>query len=101
MNYWSVIYRFACIALVAIFVAGVVCIFLPKCRSYGELQRKKTQLEQETKELDAAVNRLQMQKRQFQSDSAFVERTARENGMVKPGETVFKVSREEARAPGR
>jgi cell division protein FtsB len=94
MNYWVLIYRFAWFLLVVLCVIGMVCIFLPKCQDYQGLQGKKARLEQETRDVEASIKDLQRQQDRLQRDGAFVERTARELGMAKPGETVFKFTRE-------
>ena len=96
MNYWVFVYRFAWFVLVILCAIGLTCIFLPKCQTYQELQGKKTVLEEENRQIEADIKRAQTQQEQLQWDRAFVERTAREQGMAKPGETVFRVTRESA-----
>ena len=96
MNYWVLIYRCAWVMLVILCVIGLTCIFLPKCRQYQEWQQKKELLQAGTDQLEAAIKKLQQQQEQLQTDPAFVERTARELGMAKPDETIFKVQRETA-----
>ena len=94
MNYWVLIYRCAWVMLVILCVIGLTCIFLPKCRQYQEWQQKREQLQTETDQIESSIKKLQQQQEQLQTDPAFVERTARELGMAKPGETIFKVQRE-------
>ena len=96
MNYWVFVYRFAWFVLVILCAIGLTCIFLPKCQTYQELQGKKAVLEEETRQVEGDIKRAQTQQEQLQTDRAFVERTAREQGMAKPGETVFRVTREPA-----
>lgn len=96
MNTWVVIYRFAWFLVILLIVIGITLIFLPKCRQYRELQGKKAAIEEETRSIEAAVKKAQIQQEQLQWDAAFVERVAREQGMVKPGETVFKLTHEAA-----
>ena len=91
MNYWVLIYRFAWILVVVLCVIGLVCIFLPKCQSYHELQNRRLALEQENARMEAGVRELERNQERMAADPEFVERIAREQGMAKPGETVFKV----------
>ena len=99
MNYWVLIYRFAWIVLVILCLVGLACIFLPKCEQYRELQQRKVVLQRENEQIEAAVKRLQQKQEMLQTDRAFVERTARELGMAKAGETIFKLTRDAG--PGR
>ena len=92
MNYWSIVYRFAWVLILALFVIGVTCLFLPKCRGLKTLQQRKLQLSQENRELEEQTRELQGFQEKFRADPAFVERVARESGMVKAHETVFRVS---------
>ena len=90
MNYWVLIYRFAWIVVVVLLVIGMICIFLPKCHSYQELLRKKADLDAENARLELSTRQLEQNQQRMQNDPAFVERVAREQGMAKPGETIFR-----------
>jgi len=70
-------------------VIGLICLFLPKCQGIRELQRKKAGLQEETRDLDQATKDLRLKRERFKSDPAFVERVAREAGMVRMDEIVF------------
>ena len=96
MKEWRVIYRVACFALAVLLAVGLVCVFLPKCRTYHDLQQRKLRIEGENHETETATRKFQTQEERLQWDRSFVERTARELGMAKPGETVFRVTREGA-----
>lgn len=90
MNYWVVVYRFAWGLLLVVIVVGVICIFLPKCHFLRSMQRKKEQLASENRDIQVAVSEFRSKQDRFNTDPAFVERTAREEGMIKPDETLFK-----------
>jgi len=90
MNFWVLLYRFAWIVVIVSVVIGIVCVFLPKCHSFQELQKRKLTLEESNARLDARVREMEKRQERFRNDSEFVERIAREQGMVKPGETVYK-----------
>lgn len=90
MNYWVVIYRFAWALLGVLFAIGLTCIFLPRHNVLRELQNKEARLQAENAALNTRIRELRMKQKSFRTEPAFVERTARGIGMVKPGETVFK-----------
>ena len=86
--------------LIILCMIGLTCIFLPKCQQYRELQLRKSKLEQETGQIETAVKQLQANEERLQTDKVFVERVARGLGMAKPGETVFRVTRETSNTIG-
>jgi cell division protein FtsB len=92
MDYWRIIYRLALILLILVLPVGIACIFLPKCDNLRALQRKKTALEGDNRRIEAMTRELHAKQQRFTSDTGSVERTAREVGMVKSNETVFKLS---------
>jgi cell division protein FtsB len=98
MNVWSGIIKFLWVALAVLSAVCAILLFAPRCRALRELQRKKAALELENRKTEAAVMDLRTRQSQFVSDPAFVERTAREIGMVKSNESVFRISKEVPRA---
>jgi cell division protein FtsB len=94
-NQWVVIYRLAWGVLLVLFVIGLICVFLPRYEHFRALQRRKAELVDNNRTTRAAAQQLKENQVKFQTDPAFVERTAREAGMVKPGEKVFKFSGDE------
>ncbi len=92
MSYWVLIYRFAWILVVVLCVIGLICIFLPEAHRFQELQKRKLVLERENAAIEARVRQLEKNQSDFVHNPEFVERIAREQGMAKPGETVFKVT---------
>jgi cell division protein FtsB len=58
------------------------------------LQHQKTQLEEQIRAEEAEIKRLQAESRALVGDKAAIERVAREKyGMVREGETMYKVNR--------
>ena len=98
MNIWDAIIKFSWAALIVLSVVGVVLIFTPKCRTLRELQRKKQALEEGNRRTEAVILDLKTRQELFLSDPAFVERTARETGMVKSNEAIVKIVREQPAA---
>lgn len=90
MNHWKTVYRFALVILFVLFAVVLACVFLPKSRELQGLQKTKATLEQENRLTEEQIAELRTKRERFESDPAYVERTARKEGMVRPGETVYK-----------
>jgi cell division protein FtsB len=65
-------------------------VFVPRCNRLNALQRRKAALESKNRALEMETRELRTKQERFLTDPGFVEHTARETGMVKPGETVFR-----------
>lgn len=75
--------------------AGIItvtaAVFLaPQCARLRHLQQVESKLRAENQASDAAVRKLRHRQDQFVTNASFVERVARNEGMVKPDEIVFK-----------
>ena len=90
MNYWVAIYRFAWVLLGILCAIGLLCVFIPKCRSLRSLHDQNLRVEEGNRRIEERIRTLQVKRQRFASDPSFVERTARETGMVKPDETIFR-----------
>jgi cell division protein FtsB len=77
------------VVLFILFTIGLICIFLPRCHHLRQLQQRKAELQAENRETEAMTRALQAKQKRFSTDPAYVERVARETGMVKPDEVVF------------
>ena len=97
MNTWGTIYRSAWAVLFVLFAIGLVCIFLPKCHHLRQLQQRKAALQAENRETEALTRALQAKQERFGADPSYVERVARETGMVKPDEIVFQYTNQASR----
>ena len=71
-------------------IVALICLFLPKVYHFQYLQERRDELRRQNAEKQAMIQDRQQKQEKFRSDPAFVERTAREMGMVKPNETIFK-----------
>lgn len=89
MNFWVLVYRFAWIVVIVSAIIGVVCVFLPKCHNFQELQKRKSTIEESNTRMEARIREMEKRQQRFKTDPEFVERIAREQRMVKPGETVY------------
>ncbi len=87
---WLLITRMFWVMLLGGCVVGCVFLFAPKVEQYNELNRRLRDMQASNRELKAAVQRLELRQQRFSADPAFVERTARELGMAKSGEVIYK-----------
>ncbi len=99
MNPWPRIYRIGWIALIALSAIGAASLFLPRYNRLRKMQREKIELQQEIVRLEARIKELSENQRRFETDPAFLERMARERGLIKPHEKVFRVSGPSADEP--
>lgn len=90
MNYWVILYRVAWVAVGVAVIVGLVCIFVPQANTDRELQKRKLALEEATARLETRAQQLEENEHRFRTDPEFVERVAREQGMAKPGETIYR-----------
>ncbi len=90
MSFWVMLYRLAWIIVVVSCVIAVVCVFVPRAHMHQELQRRKRALEEGNVRLESKIRQLDEKQQRFRTDPEFVERIAREQGMAKPGETIFR-----------
>ena len=91
MDVYRAVQRFSLVLLILVVPVGVACLFMPKCNNQRALQQKKAGLEEDTRRIEAMTSEVRARQERFRSDPAFVERTAREAGMVKTNEVIFKL----------
>jgi cell division protein FtsB len=92
MDYWRIIYRCAWVLLIIVVPIGIGCMFVPRCSSLRHLHQKRAELAEENSRIEDATRELRARQERFLSDPLFVERVAREAGMVKSNEIVFRIS---------
>ncbi len=90
MNIWVVIYRVSCAALGVLLVIGILSMFSPQYKQYRENERRAEELEYGIALEEEMLKTLRRKQERFRSDPRFVEQIAREIGLAKPGETIFK-----------
>ena len=89
-NCWTTIYRVSYGILGGLALIGAVCMFTPKWREHSHVLSEKRNIEHEIEAKKQDIKRLQIRQDRFTSEASFVERTARECGMIKRGEIVYK-----------
>ena len=75
--------------LTVLILAGVACIFGPKFNSLRKMQKDKNELKQANHHLESEIASLRNKQERFTSDPNFVERTAKEMGLLRTNEIVF------------
>lgn len=88
-NRWVMLYRFAWLLLIAVAALIALAIFTPKWRSLQSLHRERREMEAQNARITEQTTELIRKQQRFQSDPAFVARTAHESGRVLTNETVF------------
>jgi len=91
VNFWVWVYRITWILIAMVGLICVICLFIPMYSRYRGFEQKKVELLEQKRLEELRLSRLRRQQEQFASDPAFVERTAREAGMVKSNEAVLKL----------
>ena len=92
MNVWVIIYRVTWVLIAVVLLGVVVVLFIPKYAKYKDMQKEQALRQEEKQLLELKAERLQLKQERFATDPAFVERTARGEGMVKSNETVCKLT---------
>jgi len=90
MNSWTTIYKCLWVITIVLIVIVMISFFVPKYRTLRDYQKKRYDLQHQNRQTEAMVGDLKHKQEQILTDPAFIERTARGLGMVKPDEKVFK-----------
>ena len=83
-------YRIAFILVLVIFTIGVIILFVPKRNEYRKLQQTRDKLVQQNELKAQQIKDLKIKQERFTTEPSFVERTAREAGMVSKDEVVYR-----------
>ena len=90
MNSWATLYKCLWGVSIVLIIVVMISFFIPKYRTLKGYQQKRYALQQENREKETIIRELRRKQELILSDPAFIERTAREAGMVKQDEVVFK-----------
>ena len=88
---WTTVYKFTFVLFVALGFVALVCVFFPKYAEYRSRQVKKGELKEEILTFEEECERSRRSQELLATDPSFIEKTAREIGMAKSNETVFKL----------
>lgn len=92
MNIWLVIYRVSWVLLVVLCIVGLTCVYVPRINNMRALQEEKAAIEAANARERARIDELRDKQERFQTDPEYVEHVAREQGMVKKDEVLFKLA---------
>ena len=96
----SMIYRIITIIIVIILIIGAIILFQPKRSEYLRLQKRRDALAAQNAAKTETIKELKIKQDRFSTEPAFVERTAREAGMVSKDEIVYKFKNADGRPTG-
>lgn len=86
MTYWTTVQRVAMALIFGVILVGVVLLFVPKINELRALHEERQTRQKENAQIEVGADNLRNNCERFQKDPAFVERVARDIGMVKPDE---------------
>ncbi len=89
MTVTQIIYRTALIVIAIAILTALGMFLIPVIHDANALRAEKSELEAEIAAKEARIQQLKAYQERFINDPDFVEHTARELGMVAPGETVY------------
>ena len=92
MSGWNLVLRIVTVVVVVLALIGLACLFLPRANQLRQMQARKAGLEKENSHTEQQIKDLKNRQEKFNSEPAFVERTARETGLIKPDESVFRLT---------
>lgn len=81
--------QYVTVVFVSIVVAFFVFVTYPKFQRLSELKARASELDRKIEDEKSDINRLKDYQQRFRTDPAFVEKIARQNHRVYPGELVF------------
>lgn len=92
MSMWVAVYRWAWGLVFVALAVAVLGVFVRRGQAIQELQRRKAEAAARNAEVERATQDLREKRERFMADPVFVERVARESGLARPDEIVFKFS---------
>lgn len=107
MSIWTAIYRIAVIMAFGLLGVAAALGILPKWRSMQDYRRRKEDLERQIALEEELTKLLRQKQERFRTDPRFVERIARDLGLARSNEVLYRIVREptsaavtnQARAP--
>jgi len=89
MTLLQIIYRTSLVVIAIAILAAFAMILIPVVRHATALRNEKSTLEAEIAQKEGRIRQLRAYQERYVNDPDFVEHTARELGLVTPGETVY------------
>ncbi len=85
--------------MIILSVIGLIVVFTPKMHRYSKLQKTRSELEELSISKTEEIKDFKIKQDRFTTEPGFVERTAREAGMVTPDEVVYKFKDANGKVP--
>ena len=89
MTLLQIIYRTSLIVIAIAILTAFGMLLIPVLRNAQSLRTEKSVLEEEIAQKEARIRELKAYQERFVNDPDFVEHTARELGLITPGETLY------------
>ena len=89
INYMRLVLRAVLTLVMGVGLVAGSMIIVPRWRQWKQLTRRRGEVEAEIVACQLEIDGIRRRQVRFQSDPTFVERLARENRRVRPGEIVF------------
>ncbi len=96
MNIWTAIYRAAVVASFGLLATVAALGIVPKWRAMQDYRRRKEDLERQIAIEEELTKLLRQKQERFRTDPRFVERIARDLGLARSNEVLYRVVRETA-----
>ncbi len=94
MTLTQMIYRTALIVIAVAILTALGMVLIPVIHHANELRAEKATLEDDIAAKEERIKELKSYQERFVNDPDFVEHTARQLGLVAPGETVYEFNDE-------
>ena len=94
MTLTQMIYRTALLVIAIAILTALGMVLVPVIRNANALRAEKAELEADIAAKEERIQQLKSYQERFVNDPDFVEHTARQLGLVAPGETVYEFSDE-------
>ncbi len=96
MSIWTAIYRLSVVAAFGLLAAVAAFGIVPKWRAMQDYRRRKEDLERQIAIEEELTKLLRQKQERFRTDPRFVERIARDLGLARSNEVLYRIVREPA-----
>jgi|YNPMSStandDraft_1061717.scaffolds.fasta_scaffold86344_2 cell division protein FtsB len=94
MSLWTLIYRTCWVLLIVMILVGAAMVMIPRWQEMRAYQQRQIELQREIETEEEMIKLLRMKQERFQTDPEFVERLARDLGLVRSNEVLIRVTTE-------
>jgi len=94
VSIWTAIYRAAVVAAFGLLLAVAAIGIVPKWKAMQDYRKRKEDLEREIAIEEELTKLLRQKQERFRTDPRFVERIARDLGLARSNEILYRITRE-------